>query len=378
MPALRQIFHHYFSVIDRYLLREFSVNLLAVITVLWLIYVATRFARYLAQAAVGNLPSEVIFSLLGYSSLGALSLLLPIGAFLAVMLALGRMNSDNELTVIAACGIPDKRVVRNVAAFSIVVALIVAILSLSVVPQVLSGRHELEQKAKIAADTSGLVAGNFKESRSGEWTFYSEGLANDDQTMESVFIEIHRDDKPMIFRAEHGHFEIDEKTGNKYLVLNNGYRYQGNAGDKDFIIAHFETHNLLVEKGQKSHVTERHKSLPTTLLWERGQEKDLAEVQWRISAAVMTVILCLFAISLSKTGPRKGRYAGFFPAIVVYIIYSNLLGLNKAWVAKGAITPWLGGIWVHLLMIIVLLALINRQKIYYFWLDYKKQKGMAT
>lgn len=378
MPALRQIFHHYFSVIDRYLLREFSVNLLAVISVLWLIYIATRFARYLAQAAVGNLPSEVIFSLLGYSSLGALSLLLPIGAFLAVMLALGRMNSDSELTVISACGIPDNRVVRNVAAFSIVVALLVAILSLSVVPHVLSGRHELEQKAKIAADTSGLIAGNFKESRSGEWTFYSEGLANDDQTMESVFIEIHREDKPMIFRAEQGRFEIDNKTGNKYLVLDNGYRYQGNAGDKDFIIAQFETHNLLVEKGQKGHVAERHKSLPTLMLWERGQQQDLAEIQWRASAAVMTIILCLFAITLSKTGPRKGRYAGFFPAIVLYIIYSNLLGLNKAWVAKGAIAPWLGAIWIHLLMIIVLLALFNRQKIYYFWLDYKKQKGLTT
>ena len=102
MPAIRQIIRAYFSVIDRYLLREFTLHVMAVIGVLWLIYVATRFARYLALAAVGNLPSEVIFTLLGYSSLGALSLLLPIGAFLAVLLALGRMNSDSELTVIAA------------------------------------------------------------------------------------------------------------------------------------------------------------------------------------------------------------------------------------------------------------------------------------
>ena len=378
MPALRQFFHHYFSVIDRYLLREFSVNLIAVIAVLWLIYVATRFARYLAQAAIGSLPSEVIFSLLGYSSLGALSLLLPIGAFLAVLLALGRMNSESELTVIAACGIPDKRIVRNVAVFSIVIALIVAILSLAVVPQVLSGRYELEQKAKIAADTSGLVAGNFKESRNGDWTFYSEGLANDNQTMESVFIEIDREDKPMIFRSERGHFEIDDDTGNKYLILQNGYRYQGNAGEKDFVIAQFEEHNLLVEKGEKGHVRERHKSLPTAKLLERGTNKDLAEVHWRVSTALMTIILCLFAISLSKTGPRKGRYAGFFPAIVIYIVYSNLLGLNRAWVAKGTLAPWFGGVSVHLLMIIILLALFNRQKIYYFWQEYKKQKGMAT
>ena len=190
MPAIRKIICANFLVIDRYLLREFSLNLIAVIGVLWLIYVATRFSRYLGQAALGNLPGEVIITLLGYSSLGALSLLLPIGAFLAVLLALGRMNSDSELTVIASCGIPNKRVIRNVAIFSISTALIVAMLSLAIVPNVLSGRYELEQRAKMAADTSGLVAGSFKESRDGSWTFYSQGLSNDNQKMESVFIEI--------------------------------------------------------------------------------------------------------------------------------------------------------------------------------------------
>ena len=92
-------------VIDRYMLKEFVINLTAITGVLWLIYISTRFARYLAEAAVGNMPADVIFSLLGFSSLGALSILLPIAAFLGVMLTLGRMSSDNELTVMAACGI---------------------------------------------------------------------------------------------------------------------------------------------------------------------------------------------------------------------------------------------------------------------------------
>ncbi len=89
MPALRQLIAAKFSLIDRYMLREFFINLIAVVGVLWLIYVATRFARYLADAAVGNLPADVIFSLLWLNSLGALSVLLPIATFLAVLLGLG-------------------------------------------------------------------------------------------------------------------------------------------------------------------------------------------------------------------------------------------------------------------------------------------------
>jgi len=377
MPVLRQFFHSYLSVIDRYMLREFILNLLAVTSVLWLIFVATRFARYLAQAAVGNLPGEVIFTLLGYSSLGALSLLLPMAAFLAVMLALGRMSSDNELTVIAACGIPARRVMRNVGIFSGSIAIIVALLALLIVPDALTGRYKLEQQAKLTADTSGLVAGTFKESRDGKWTFYSEGLNENKDGMNNVFIEIHREGQPLIFRAEHGHFEIDSDTGNKYLVLKDGFRYEGKAGDKDFSIAEYGSHSILVEKGEEARVRERHKALPTKKLWQRGSNKDLAELAWRASSAIMTVVLGLIAISLANAGPRKGRYAGFFPAILVYIIYSNLLGVTRAWVTKGVVAPWFGAIWVHVLMIGVLALVVNRHKLRYHWLQYQQNKKAA-
>lgn len=364
MLAIRQLSHRYFSIIDRYLWREFALYLAAVTSVLWLIFVATRFARYLAQAAVGVLPSDVIFTLLGYSSLGALSLLLPMGTFLAVMLALGRMNADNELIVIASCGISSGRLTRNVLIFSGMIAIIVGLLSFVLVPEALSGRYELDQRAKIVANTSGLVAGTFKESRNGDWTFYSQNLSDDKERMENIFIEIHHADRrPLIFRAAKGWFDIDAATGNKYLVLEDGYRYEGQAGDQNFIIAKYVSHSLLIEKGGEKQVREHQKALPSATLWQRGQQRDMAELQWRASAVLMTIILSLMAINLAKSVPRQGRYAGLFSAILLYIVYSNLLGVTRAWVSKGVIAPWLGAVWVHLLMIAVLLVMFNWQKI---------------
>lgn len=363
------------TIIDRYLLREFVINLVAVTGVLWLIYISTRFARYLADAAVGNMPADVIFSLLGLSSLGALSILLPIGAFLAVMLSLGRMSSDNELTVMSACGISSLRIMRNVLLFAGTIAVIVAVLSLFVVPGVLSDRYELQEKAKISANTTGLIAGSFKESEDGDWTFYSQGLSANKQFMENVFIEIDREDKPLIFRSETGHFEIDSQTGDKFLVLEDGYRYEGKAGDQDFTIAQFGSHSLLIEKGQEGEVRERHKAMATSDLLARGEPRDLAEVQWRTAAALMTLLLCLSAIPLANAGPRQGRYAGFVPAVLIYIIYSNLLGVNRAWVAKGDIPVWLGGVWVHVLMLVVLLLLLNRQTLRRFLSRYQQKRS---
>jgi lipopolysaccharide export system permease protein len=378
MPVIHQFFHRYFAIVDRYLLREFLLNLFGVISVLWLIFIATRFARYLAQAAVGNLPGDVIFTLLGFSSLGALSVLLPIGTFLAVMLALGRMNAESELTVMSACGVSDKRVMRNVLLFSGTVAILVAVLALYIVPEVLSDRYKIEQQAKLSADTSGLVAGSFKESNKGNWTFYSEGINETHGGMDNVFIRIEKEDRPLLYRAEKAHFEIDSEYGNKYLVLENGFRYEGDAGDQDFVIAEFAAHSILIEKGGEKQVKERHKALPTFTLLARGETKDLAEVQWRVSMAVMTVILGMLAMYLAKTGPRKGRYAGFLPAVIVYIIYSNLLAVTKTWVAKGTVSALFGVLWVHILVLILLVFYINRFKLKRWWQQAKANKEVAA
>lgn len=377
MPALRQLVAAQFSLIDRYMLREFFINLIAVVGVLWLIYVATRFARYLADAAVGNLPADVIFSLLWLNSLGALSVLLPIATFLAVLLGLGRMSADNELTVIAACGIAGNRIRRNVLIFTGLMAIIVGLLALSIVPDVLSGRYQLEQKAKVTANTTGLVAGSFKESQKGDWTFYSQGVSKETGQLQNVFIEIQREPKPLIFRAERGHFEVDPRSGDKYLVLEDGYRYEGDAGDLDFVIAEYASHSLLVEKGGQQQYREKAKATATTALWQRGTNEDLAELQWRISSAVMTVILGLLAMTLAHAGPRQGRYAGLLPAVLVYIVYSNLLGVTRAWVEKGEIVPWLGLIWVHLLMLLIWWLLSNRQQLQRKWQNLR-QKGQPV
>lgn len=357
MPKLRPT-TRLLSTIDRYILREFALNLLAILSILWLIYIATRFARYLAQAAVGNLPNEVIFTLLGYSSLGALTLLLPLSAFLSVMMVLGRMNVDNELVVMSACGLGVKNRIKQVFIFSGMIALIVGLLALWVVPEVLSERKNIEKKAKIAAETSGLLAGGFKESGDGKWVFYAESLSEDiPPKMEGVFIQVNGD-RPLVLRAETGYFITEPETQDRHLLLENGRRYEGVAGQYDFKITTFSRHQILLEKGGKVKASERYRALSTITLWERGDKKAVAELQWRVSSIAMTVILSLLAIVLSQAGPRSGRYAGFFSAILVYIIYSNLLGVSRAWVASDTIPAWFGAIWVHLLMLFLFYGLL--------------------
>ncbi|HAU06894.1 MAG TPA: LPS export ABC transporter permease LptF [Gammaproteobacteria bacterium] len=361
------IFH--LQILDRYLLKQFIYHLLGVTVILLLIYIATRLARYLAQAAAGVLPSDVIYTLLGYSSLGALSILLPMATFFAVILALGRMQSDSELTVIAACGIPKRRIICNVLLFSSLVAIVIGSLTVYIVPDMLSKRYTIEQKAKLTAATAGLTAGEFKKSQQGKWTFYFKNISNDNE-MQDVFIEIHRGEIPIIFRAKYGTLVISEDSANKYLLLKDGYRYEGELGQKNYRIIQFVKHRLLIEKGQAQQLHLKHKSLSSAYLWQRGEIKDLAELQWRISTVVMTVILCLYGVALADFRPRQGRYHRIIPAILIYLLYSNLLAVAKVWITKGSISLSLGVLGVHLMMMIILWLYLQREHLYQWWYSY--------
>ena len=362
MPVLSKFFRSYLSIIDQYVLREFSLNLLSIVSVFWLIFMATRLTRYLSQVAIGSISGKELYALVAYSSLGALSLLLPISAFFAVMLTLGQMRSDNELTIIATCGISSGQIIKDVGIFSGVIALIIAMLSLLIVPNILHKRYKLEKQLELTTDIASLVVENFRSSSDNNWTIYSANLGEDNKGMEDVFIKINDERLISIFKAAQGHFEIDIDTGNKYLILKDGFHYKGQAGTLNFHIAKYASHSILIKTNERKKKYEKYKILTTIELWQRGNDEDLAELQWRISLAIMTIILCLIAIGLADLNSRKGRYDGFFQAILIYIIYSNLLGITRSWVAEGIVIPWFGAIWVHVLMASILLIAISRHK----------------
>ena len=68
-----------------------AVTWIAVTGVLLVILLASQLARVLSQAAASGFPRDVVFALLGLTVAGYLSVIVPIGFFLSIMLGLGRL-----------------------------------------------------------------------------------------------------------------------------------------------------------------------------------------------------------------------------------------------------------------------------------------------
>jgi lipopolysaccharide export system permease protein len=335
--------------VDRYILKEILQTWFAVTLVLLLILLSNRLARYLSQAVAGDLPSQVIFPLLGLKTLSSVGLLGPLSFYLAIMLTLGRLYKDSEMAALGACGIGPARLYRTLFTLAVPSALFIAALTFFVSPWAAERGHVIRAEAEGETDISGISPGRFKESSQGNRIFYVESLSEDRQEVNNIFVHgVDRDGVPGMLSSESGYQYVDEKTGDRFMVAVDGYRYQGRPGDPDYKIIKFEKHAVRIkEKEVMDSGQEPIEAVATAKLISEPRSDYVAELQWRISMPLALLVLTMLALPLGRVSPRQGRYAKVIIGIVIYILYVNVLGTARVSVERGTVSPWLGVWWVH-------------------------------
>lgn len=348
-------------IISRYLLREILLALFAVSGVLYVIYISNRLIRFFGDSESGGLPSAVIPQLLALKSVSNLMMLLPLAFFIAVLIALGRFYKDNEIVALAACGIGMGRLRRSILWLAFGFAGVVAALSLYGGPLAEELSYRIQDRVKAGLDVHSIAAGRFRELHEGQMIFYVEDMGEDQRTMHNVFVKTLRNGILNVVTAARGRQEVDRQTGDRYLVLEDGYRYEGQPGDSQFKIIHFARHGILLEEQEVEPTARKVMASPTPALWGSAGRYEKAELQWRIAMPLATILLAALAVPLSRTGPRQGRFAKLFIAVVVYAVYMNFLAVARSWVEHGVISGALGLWWVHGMLLMVIAVLTVRQ-----------------
>ena len=347
-------------IIERYLLKDIIYTLVAVTLVLTVIYLGNRFVIFLTDAALGGAPLRTIMTLLLLKTVGAMVVVLPMALYLAILFVFGRLYKDSEMTALTACGVSMGRIVRTVLFFSLAMAALVAFISLYLKPWAEEQSYSIQDRVEASSEISGITAGRFNESSRGDGVIYMEELSQDMKDMHNVFVQYQRGGEEVVLVSKSAYQKVDAATGDHYLVLVDGHRYERPPGTARFRIVQFKEHAVLI-RPQKVVPSDRKRwALPSHQLWTSGSNADDAELQWRLSMPVSTLVLAMLAVSLSRTTPRQGRFGKLFNAILAYIIYSNLLAMAQTWLGRGMIPPWLGLWWVHLLFITAVLVLFAR------------------
>jgi lipopolysaccharide export system permease protein len=348
-----------FRIIDRYIFRETSQTFIAVTGVLLVILIGHQFARVLGKAAADQIPKDTVLLLLGLTSIQFLIVLVPLALFLSIMLALGRLYRDSEMTAIRSCGVSQHQLYRPLISLALILAGVVAWFSLDVGPWARNRIVVLESTAGREAAFGEIEAGRFLSTDNGESVFYAENVA-DDGTFNNVFIQRRVDERIEVAVAERAEIRRDS-TDQRTLVLYDGRRYDGVPGSAVFRIIHFSEPGIPVTLPPPVFRERAREQQSTAELMQSNDPKDRVELQWRFSLPVAVLLLTMLAVPLARTNPREGRYGRLAIAVLIYLVYSNLLGAARVWAEQELVPIQLGVWWVHALLFIGTVILLRRQ-----------------
>jgi len=349
-----------FRILDRYVFREVAVTWLAVTGVLLAILVSNQLARILGLAASDGLPQKVVMTLIALTSIQNLTVLMPIGMLLAVMMALGRLYHDSEMAAVRACGSGPERLYVPVMLLAVLVAAGLAWLAFDVAPTAYGKALNLKREALREAQFGQLQPGKFRTFAGGAAVFYAE-RADEAGVLYNVFIERREGDKVEIAVASRAIHRIEDEGRLHVVVLFDGERYDGVPGEATFRKLRFAEHGIPIRIPDPDAGRQRSEARTTAELFASADPKDESELQWRFSLPVMVLLLAFLAVPLSALKPREGRYARIALAILVYFAYANLIATVRIWIEKGQLDPALGLWWVHLLFLAFALILLHRQ-----------------
>jgi len=345
--------------VQRYVLREVVQTWLAVTGVLVAILVSNQLSRVLGQAADNQYGRRVVFDLIALGALMNLSIIVPVGLLLAVVLTLGRLYHDSEMAALQACGFGPSRLLPPLFCFAAVIAVGLGWLAFVQVPQADREAQLLRQSALKEAQFGQLDAGRFRSFSGGDAVFYAERV-DQEGVLHNVFVQRESDGRIEVALAETATYSKAAPNGVHLVTLFNGRRYEGVPGSDDFRVIEFREHGIPLSTPADVIGTEDPDTKPTRELLGSDAPADVAQLQFRASTPIMALVLTLVAVPLSRLRPRQGRYARVGFAIVVYFVYSNLLSASKVWLEKGELAPAIGVWWVHLAALALGLYLLLR------------------
>ncbi len=357
-------------IIRNYINKQVLLTSLAVAGLLSFILVSGRLIQYFERAVEGRLAVDLLMAMIFYRLPAFLEIILPLGLFVGILLAFGRMYLDNEMAVLAAAGTGKRRLIRWLLPSVVLVTILNAIMVFWVAP---TGHEQTEVLYAEQAQRSSFDLVQPKRfQRIGDRVFYV-GSMTEEKSLLNDIIVLQEKDLPdgvrqQIVRAKTAARVYDNVLDGMVVELRDGERWQLRAGAADYERVRFDRYRLRLGQAEKPEIDLELKSQPTLTLLQ-GKHADIRwQSEWgrRWSLVMLVPIVALLALPLAQVNPRQGRYLKLLPAIVLYLSYIVVIMAVVNGVGRDQMSPWL--FWpVHMgyltLALVLLSGPIRRRKV---------------
>lgn len=331
---------------------------------LFTILVTTSLIRFLNRATSDRIASGDILPLIAFNAIGFIPILLVLTVFLSVLMVLARAWRDSEMVIWFASGQSLTAWIRPVMLFVLPYAVVVGAVALVVSPWANQQIADLRERFNQREDVSMVAPGQFRESGSSNRVFFVESLSKDRETVSNVFV-VQKEDRPegerMIVVASKGGRVQAEKNGDRFLVLQDGRRYDGQWGSAEYSLMEFERYGVRLDPKPVNAQAESIRGSSTLTLLQNPTPAALGELAYRIGLPVSVIIISLLAIPLSYVNPRLGRSINIVIGVLLYFTYSNLNSVMRSWISQERISFELG-VWVVHAFVLALAVYMFRRR----------------
>lgn len=358
-PAKRQVFTGVFSVIIiRYLVKETLKSQLAILFILLLIFFCQKLVRILGAAVDGEIPTNLVLTLLGLGVPEMAQLILPLSLFLAILMTLGRLYTESEITVMHACGLGKSVLVKAAMLLMLFTALLAAVNVGWLGPWSSRYQSEVTQNAKANPGAAALAAGQFQQSGDGQSVLFIENVKGNN--FGKVFLAQLRPNgnaRPSVVVADQGHMN-QRADGSQVVTLDHGTRFEGTALLRDFRITDFENYQAIIGHQTVTLDPNDAEQMSLLALWRSDKTEFRSELHWRLTLVFSVLVMALMVVPLSVVNPRQGRVLSMLPAMLLYLVFFLLQSSLRSSGNKGRLDPavWM---WLVNLSYLALAVLLN-------------------
>jgi lipopolysaccharide export system permease protein len=344
----------------RSLVRELTATAIGLFLVLLAILFTQSVIRILARAAGGAVAADGVLALIGFNAMFYLNLLLAVALFLTVLLTLSRWYRDSEMVVWFTSGQSLTACLKPILLFSAPFLVAIILLSLFLSPWAEQRKLEYERQLESRDEIAIISPGLFREFRRAGIVVYVESINPVDGRIRNVFLHSIDEGKDATTVARLGHL-VEEPNGDRFVVLEDGRRYEGKPGAADFRLIEFDKLGRRIEPAEARALPSSNKAIPTAALLVADGRSERGELFWRLSVPILAFILVLLAIPLSHVNPRMGRSFNLLSAAFLYMLYTNCINIVQSMIVQGTIDLWLGLFLPHAVALVVVFLLFRHQ-----------------
>ncbi len=339
-------------IISRYIARDIVAAIASVALILLLIILGKLFIQLLDDVLDGDLSANMLGVVMLLGVIRYLVILLPFSLFIGIILVISRMHKDSEINAAMAGGASNGDFIKAVMSIGIPVLVILYLLVSYVSPWAHRLAEVIESVTEQSMVLGQLSPGKFFELEGSGWVVYAESEDARDGTLQNVFLQRKEQGKLIVEVAERAQMQKGQGL-DQVFVLYDGKTVEGIPGRSEFAISTYQEHRVYPPRTDFSHEAGKAKYQNIMALFSLRDASYLAEIFQRSSIVFSTLVLMLLAVPLSKIAPNSSRFSRLAFAVLIYVLYLNLVIVTCSWIKRGESYGIISLICVHLTVVII-------------------------